>query len=191
MSKKDAASEAGELDFIQDNELRKTIENAIQYIYIILDQAKNSESELYREETYRVSILYVISVIEAILLYVLKSRNEQIAYVEYKYVTSLPKEFSHSEISKSPVIIAVQKEQIKTNNQIGLVELVDFMKDGGLIKEQFAKKILNANDIRNTFHLTKSRSHIKCEIGAVEKSLKLLVGIIKKAPKAIVFKKGR
>ncbi len=43
MSKKDAASEAGELDFIQDNELRKTIENAIQYIYIILDKEDNDQ----------------------------------------------------------------------------------------------------------------------------------------------------
>ncbi|MDO8743182.1 MAG: hypothetical protein Q7J30_01310, partial [Candidatus Azambacteria bacterium] len=73
MSKKGTASGAEKLDFIQDNELRKTIENAIQYIYIIFDQAKDSKSELYKEETYRVIVLYVISVIEAILLYVLKS----------------------------------------------------------------------------------------------------------------------
>ena len=189
MSKNSTASEAKELDFIQDNELRKTIEDAIQYIYIIFDQAKDSKSELYKEETHRVIILYVISVIEAILLYVLKSRNEQITYTEYKYPTPLPEEFSHSKIPKNPVIVAVQKEQIKTNSQIGLVELVNFMKDGGLMKEQFAREILNANDIRNTFHFTKSRSQIKCEVGVVEKSLEILVKIIKNAPKAIVFTK--
>ncbi|MDO8743054.1 MAG: hypothetical protein Q7J30_00625 [Candidatus Azambacteria bacterium] len=191
MSKKGTASEVEELDFVQDNELRKTVEDAIQYIYIIFDQAKNSESELYKEETYRVIILYVISVIEAILLYVLKSRNEQITYIEYKYITSLPEGFSHSEVSKSSVVVAVPKKQIKTDSQIGLVELVDFMKDGGLMKDQFAKKILVANDIRNTFHLTKSHSRIKCEIGTVEKSLELLIKVIKSAPKAIVFTKEK
>lgn len=53
MSKKGTTSGAEKLDFIQDNELRKTIEDAIQYIYIIFDQAKDSKSELYKEETYR------------------------------------------------------------------------------------------------------------------------------------------
>lgn len=181
------ASEVKEFDFIQDNKLRKTIKDAIQYIYIIFDQVKDSKNILYKEETYRVIILYVISVIEAILLYVLKLRNEQITYIEYKYVTSLPEEFSHSKIPQNSVIVAVQKEQIKTNNQIGLVELVNFMKDNGLMNEQFAREILNANDIRNTFHLTKSRIEIKCEIGIVEKSLELLVKVIKNAPKAIIF----
>ncbi len=190
MSKKDTTSETEELNFIQDNELRKTIEDAIQYIYIIFDQAKDSTSELYKEETYRVIILYVISVIEAILLYVLKSRDEKMTYIEYKHVTPLSRKFFHSEIPKGPIVVAVQKEQVKTNSQIGLVELVDFMKDGGLMKNQFAKEILKANDIRNTFHLTKSRSQIKCDIGTVEKSLELLVKVIKNAPKAIAFKKG-
>lgn len=103
----------------------------------------------------------------------------------------MPEEFSHSEIPKSSVVVAVQKKQIKTDSQIGLVELVEFMKDGGLMKDRFTEKILNANNIRNTFHLTKPRSQIKCEIGTVEKSLELLIKVIKSAPKIIIFKKKK
>mgnify|MGYP001569630270 FL=1 len=114
------------LDFVEDGELRKIIEDAIQYIYIVFDQTKNSDNDLFKEETYRVIILYIISVIEAILLYVLKTRNDQIKYTEYKYASSLPKEFYHSESPKDMVIIAVKKEQIKTDSQIGLVEFGRF-----------------------------------------------------------------
>ena len=65
--------------------------------------------------------------------------------------------------------------------------LVDFMKNSGLMEDKFAEEVLNANDIRNTFHLTKSRSQIKCEIETVEKSFELLIRTIGKAPRAISF----
>src|ERR1035437_2104187 len=107
MDKQNPASQA--LDFIADESLRKTIEDAIQYIYIIFDQTEASDSALYKEETYRVIVLYVISVIEAILLYVLKTRGEKIEYIEYKYVTSLPREFIYKEVPENSVVVAVQK----------------------------------------------------------------------------------
>lgn len=59
-----------ELTFIKDTELQERIENAIEYIYTLFEQSKNVEqNKLYQQETYRVTILYVVSTIEAILLY--------------------------------------------------------------------------------------------------------------------------
>src|ERR1035437_8678764 len=107
MDKQNPVSQA--LDFIVDESLRKTIEDAIQYIYIIFDQTEVSDSMLYKEETYRVIVLYVISVIEAVLLYVLKIRGDKIDYIDYKYVTSLPREFIHEEVPENSVVVAVQK----------------------------------------------------------------------------------
>ena len=58
-----------ELDFISDATLRKRVEDSIEYIYVLFDDAKKTENKLFQEETYRVIVLYVVSIIEAILLY--------------------------------------------------------------------------------------------------------------------------
>ncbi len=178
-----------ELDFIKDKELKRTVEDSIQYLSLIFDNAEKSNSNLYKEETYRVIILYVISIIEAILLYVLKKRDQKITHIQYKYVSSVEGSFMHSKLPESPVVIAVQKEVVKDERKIGLVDLVTFMEKKKLMSPDSALKILNINDIRNTFHFTKPRDKITCEIKTVENALELLVNIIKRAPKVIIYTK--
>ena len=178
----------GALDFIKDRALRITIEDSIQYLYLIFEQAKNSDSNLYKEETYRVIVLYVISIVEAILLYVLKKRGEKMTHIQYKYANALPDSFEHSSVPNSVIVVAVQKEEEKDERKIGLADLVAFMEKGKLMSKDFATKILDMNDIRNTFHFTKSRDKITCEIETVENALELLVSTIQKAPKAILHK---
>ncbi len=188
MSGKKRTPIQGELDFIKDRELKRTIKDSIQYFSLIFDSAKKSSSDLYKEETYRVIILYVISIIEAILLYVLKKRGGEMMHIQYKFVSPIQESFKHAELPNSPVVIAVQKEEIKNERRIGLVDLVAFMEKSNLMSETFATKILDTNDIRNTFHFTKPRNKITCEIETVENALELLVDTIKKARKAIAYK---
>jgi hypothetical protein len=179
------------LDFLESKELKRTIEDSIQYMYIIFEDAKDSENPLYKEETYRVIVLYVISIIEAILLYVLKKRDDKIMHSQYKYVTAINPSFRHSELPNSTVVVAVQKEEEKDERTIKLSDIVDFMKKGGLMDKKFAERILDVNSIRNTFHFTKPRNKITCEIKTVEKALELLVDTIKRAPRAISYRKNQ
>ena len=188
MSDKNRTPTQSELDFIKDKELKRTIEDSIQYLSLIFDSAKKSSSDLYKEETYRVIILYVISIIEAILLHVLKKRGEKMTHIQYKFASPIQESFKHAELPHSPVVIAVQKEETKDERRIGLADLVAFMEKRNLMSETFATKILDTNDIRNTFHFTKPRNKITCEIKTVENALELLVDTIKKAPKAIAHK---
>ena len=188
MSEKNRASTQDELSFIKDKELKRIIEDSIQYISLIFDNTKKSSNNLYKEETYRVIILYVISIIEAILLYILKRRREKITYVQYKFANPVQESFRHTELPYSTVVIAVQKEEVRDERKIGLTDLVAFMEKRHAIDETFATKILDANNIRNTFHFTKPRDKITCEIETVENALELLVDTIHKAPKAIVHK---
>lgn len=176
-----------ELDFVEDKELKRTIEDSIQYIYLIFEQAKDSKSYLYKEETYRVIVLYVISIVEVILLYVLRKRGDEIKNIQYKYVQTLPKEFKHTNSNDSLLVIAVQKEETKDERTIGLSTLVTYMEKQGLVSNTFAIKILDMNDIRNTFHFTKPRAKITCKIETVENALDLLVETIKKTPKVISY----
>ena len=47
-----------DLDFITDTDLRKKIENSIEYVFVLFEKSKNEkEKDLFREETHRVIIL--------------------------------------------------------------------------------------------------------------------------------------
>jgi len=179
----------GDLDFIKDKELRKTLEDSIEYIYTLFKQSKDDEQKkLYQDETYRVIILYVVSAIEAVLLYFYKVRGEKIEYLEYKLVHTLPSQYGHSDKVGLPVVIAVQEKVEKREHQLGIHELVTFFKGKNLMQEKTAKDILDMNDVRNTFHFNKPRAQI-CDLKRVEKALQLLVHTIENAPKALEMKR--
>ncbi len=176
----------GELDFISDDTLRKTIEDSIEYVYVLMEESKKEDkSILYKEETYRVIVLYIVSVIEAILLYLYKRQNDKITYIDYKFINLLPEDYQHVSDCESRVIIAIQKITEKFDHQIGMFELVSFFKEKKFMKKETAEEILKINNLRNTLHLNKPRDESVCDIFQVEVSLKLLVYIIKRASKSI------
>lgn len=176
-----------DLDFIKDDDLRETLDNAIKYIYVLYEQSKKNDSEdLYLEETYRIVILYVVSAIEAILLYFYKERGEKITYIEYKCVHTIP-EYESNLKPDFPVVIAVQEMVKKKEHQIGLHDLVLFFKSKKLMHDKTAVRILAVNDVRNTFHFNKPRAK-KCDLSQVEDALNLLLYVLEHAPKALMSK---
>ncbi|MFA4830964.1 MAG: hypothetical protein WC862_00775 [Patescibacteria group bacterium] len=181
-------SNENDLSFLKNKELSKIIEDSIQYIQIIFEESDKKESALYKEETYRVILLYVTSIIEAILLRVLELRKETIPSIDYKYTSPVNKQFKHVKLPKDTVVIAVQQRSEKDNKRIGLVELVNYMKNNDLVEEKIIQEILDINDIRNTFHFTKPRDQITFEIKTIEKAFELLVKIIQKAPAVLKIK---
>jgi len=178
----------GDLDFIKDKDLRRTLEDSIEYIYALFEQSKeDAQKKLYQEETYRVIILYVVSAIEAMLLYFYKIRGEKIEYPEYKFVQTLPPQYGHIDKIGLPVVIAVQEKIEKREHQLGIHELITFFRGRKLIQEKTAEDILDMNDVRNTFHFNKPRARV-CDLKRVEKALQLLVHTIENAPKALEVK---
>jgi hypothetical protein len=174
-----------ELDFIKDEDLRKTLEDSIDFVYNFYERSKsNGQKKLYQEEVYRIIILYVVSVIEAVLFYFYKARDEKIEYPEYKFVQTLPPEFGHAHKPGLPLVIAVQGKAEKQDYDIGLHGLVNFFKAKKLIQEKTADDILELNDMRNTFHFNKPRAK-NCDLEGVEAALKLLVHTIENAPKTL------
>ena len=176
-----------DLDFIKDKQLRSTLENSIEYIYALFEESKNGEQkELYKEETYRVIILYVISAIEAVLMYFYKERQEKIEYIDYRFVQYLSENYTHIKKKDFPVVIAVQEKIVKKERDISLRDLVVLFRDKKRIKEKTAKDILELNDLRNTFHFSKPRTK-NCDLKSVEAALNLLVYTLEGAPKALVI----
>ena len=176
------------LDFIKDPALRKTLEDSIEYIYALFEQSKaDGQKSLYQEETYRVIILYVVSAIEAVLLYFYKVRGEKIEHYEYRFVQTLPTEYQHSKKDGLPIVVAVQDRVESREHDLGIHALVTFFRSKKLIQERTAQDILDMNNVRNTFHFSKMRAQ-KCDIQRVEKALQLLVHTIQNAPKALEIK---
>ncbi len=178
-----------DFDFIKDKELRTTLENSIEYIYALFEESKKGEQkQLYKEETHRVIILYVISAIEAVLLYFYKERGEKIEYIEYKFVEALSNDYNHKKKGGLPVVVAVQEKVERKEHQIGLYDLVVLFRDKKRIKDKTAKDILELNDIRNTFHFSKPRMK-NCDLKDVESALNLLVYVLQGAPRALTISK--
>ncbi len=173
-----------DFDFIKDTKLRKNIEDSIEYILILHQESKEEgKNNLYREETNRVIILYVISVIEALFLYFYKNIKEKIVAVKYKELKNLGNEVQ-AKTSEGEVFLVVKFEKEKKEWELMLRTLVKFFEKGKRIKPETAKKILELNSLRNTFHLGKEREN-KCDTEKVEEALSLLFYIIKNISKIL------
>lgn len=168
------------LNSIEDKDLNTKIKNSINYSLALFELSKNKEhNDLFREETYRVIVLYAISCIEGILFYFYKSRSEKIEALEYRHVHALPGEFCLKGDDKKPLVVAAQMKVEKI--QIGLHELVVHFEGLKLIQKDTAKKLRDLNGIRNTHHLAIERKK-KCEIADVENAFYLLNYTIDRAP---------
>jgi hypothetical protein len=176
------------LIFIKNKDLRKTVEDAIDYIYIIFGDAADSKSGIYKEETYRVIILYIVAIIEAILLYVINERRDTIKTVKYKKPRELSKKIKHLDHLDEKLVIAIQYKGCKKDEEIGVQDLVRFMKKNKFMATSIAEGILKINKVRNTFHLSKSRGNMVVDKAKVEKAFSLLYKIIEGGPKALKYK---
>lgn len=171
-----------DLSFITDADLRKTLEDSIEYIYSLHEQSKfDKQQPLYQQETRRVIILYIVSVIEGLLLFSYKLQSEKLTRIEYKDVCQLPELYRHKTKSNFPVVIAVREEVMRNDFEIGLRDLIGLFKRRKFISERLSEDLLDINNLRNTFHLTKQRTQ-NCDTINVEKALTLLVEILEITP---------
>lgn len=174
-----------ELEFIADTELRSRIKDAIEYIYALYERVKKEETNaMFQEETYRVIILYIVSILEAILLYVYKNNKDHVIREEYRYIQALPGEYKHSAKQDCPVVIAV-RVPIPKEDRLGMDELVDFFVEKKILKLETANRMSELNNLRNTFHFSKKRDGSKCDVDQVERALELLVYTIEHVPYAL------
>lgn len=176
------------LTFIKNKTLQQTIVDSINYMNVLFKTNKQIANNTHKEETYRVIILYIVAVIEALLLYVLKERNEEIITLNYKKPSEISIKVKHTDYPNDKFVTAIQCKEIKPDQQIGVQDLVNFMHKKNLMKADTVNDILEINNIRNTFHLNKPRLDIKLELNKVEKAFALLYKIIDGVPKAIAKK---
>lgn len=79
---------------------------------------------MFKEETYRVVILYLMSCVEASLLY-FYGNKKKIKRSEYKFITRLPSDFANKHRPNDKIIIASETETEIPDYQLGLHELTN------------------------------------------------------------------
>jgi len=164
-----------DLDFITDSALRQRIKDSVEYIYTTLELSKDAtKKELFRAETYRVIVLYIASVIEAILFYLYSRRGIYLQKEEYKKVHLVGNGYVNTEVSSGKVIIATVKTVDKKESEIGFKELVIFLEAQKILKKETSKQMLSLYNMRNTFHLRKEQE-LPCTVADVERYLQLLL----------------
>lgn len=172
------------LNFITDKDLRDRVEKSVRYTLVLFKDSDKNSDAVHREEANRVIVLYVISIIEAIIFFFYEQSKEKIMKTEYVNITNLPD--TYSDISKPgfQLVIATRQEVERKTSQLGLVNIVNFFRGKGLILQTTADSILELNDISNTFHLSKKRS-VECTNEKVNEAVELLIHTIKHAPNSL------
>ncbi len=170
--------------FISDTTIRLKITDAIETIsgLYFVEQDKKYTVELSKEIR-RIIILYVASVIEAVMLYVYRKYNFSLTKLNYSEVVILPDNFQFQ--TGSRVVIAKQIVETKNERELMLDVLVKLFLEKKIISKKLAKKIKKTKDIRNTFHLSKSRTGILVSRVIVESSVEALYEMITTAKKYI------
>lgn len=158
-----------DLLFITDRPLRRKVTDAIETIsgLYLVEKDKNYPPEISKEIR-RIIILYAASIVEALLLYLYKQKKFSITKTDYKNPHILPSEYQKE--NGISLVIAKQIKIPKNERELMLDVLLEFFCDKGIIGMDLNKKIKKAKDVRNTFHLSKSRLGIQCSQTAVKTS---------------------
>jgi len=169
------------MDFIDDEDLRHKADNALKYAtYLMLSHYKNS-NENFKEETCRVIVLYIASILEAVLLYLYSKQGKKIEKIEYKEITILKPVFQNKE-NGGETVLAIKTKKVISENNIGIHELIKhFEKNKIITKAETGVGLNEINEMRNTHHLSKDRNQ-KCTIIDVEKALEMLIYTLEKVP---------
>lgn len=117
------------------------------------------------KEIRRMLVLYAAAIIEALLLYLYKKGNFASTKFEYTNVYTLPKEYQSE---NAVIVIAKQVKKPKLEREIMLDFLLKFFEEKEFINPSLAEKITKVKNIRNTFHLSKSRKWMGCSNSMVE-----------------------
>ncbi len=173
-----------ELAFITDALLRQRIEDSIEYIYTLYEESKQSDkNKLYSTETYRVIILYTVSIIEAVLFHIYEKRRVILTKVEYKEKEYIRDTYLNSKV-KGRIVVAVEKITEKTESEISLKELVQFLVKENVLKVETGERLIDIMKTRNSVHL-RQKAGQTCTIKQVDDALEFLLYTITHAHRSL------
>ena len=163
--------------FIGDEKVRQRVENALEHILVLYEESKQTSNPKYKTEKYRTIILYVVSILEAVLFAVYAERENKIKKPEYKWKQKLSNKYicidDGGNRCDGSTVIALKQSTDKAELEIGFQELTSFLVDEKVLKKETAERMCAISGLRNTFHFRKLGSH-NCALTDVEEAFELL-----------------
>ena len=157
--------------FISQKSLRSDIEDALGFAAWLI--TKKTKNKIHKRELYRVVVLYIASVVEALCSYLLDENNLKIEETKYKSPTTvkLPDDVSVPQ-GKILAVVWCNKKEI-CPPKISFKDSINKLMSSGILSEKFAKKLHVLRDKRNSQHLYK-RSTKNVSTRDVNFSVKIL-----------------
>lgn len=166
-----------DFNFISDVPLRNKIIESLEMVSIFhLNLEKGNFSRPIAKELRRMMILYYASIIEALLLYLYKKGKHKILKTEYADVQQLNLKYQLD--SKAIIVVARKINVERHDRELMLDNLLKYFHEKKMIPDGLKDRIDKTRNIRNTFHLSKSRKGILCGAITVEKSSKTVVDVV-------------
>jgi len=147
--------EESNFGFIQDINLRENLDIVFDHIIVLISL---SESEKYghvlKSSFRKTIIIYTASIIEALLLYILKQNKTEAECALTKRNFKIIEDIYRIDKNKKIVLGEEVEEKEKFSfNKINLDQIKKLCKDHALITEILAKEIDTVRDLRNRQHL--------------------------------------
>ena len=170
--------DARAFDFVTPKTFRTNIIESVGFVAYLWVLAQQIE-EKYRDEMARTVILYNISIVEALLLF--WAKKHKIKFLEDKYTEKyvLPKNLQG--IPDKELLVAHCCKIEKPDARIWLHDLVSEGKQ--LLGSDLHSEIIDLQDIRNTFHLSKTRRTLSLD--RAEDSFDVVLEVVNKIKKDI------
>lgn len=169
------------LAFISQKSLRSDIEDALSFAGWLI--SKKTKKEIHKRELYRVVVLYVASVVEALCSYLLDENVLKIEETKYKSPTTikLPDDISVPQ-GKILAVVWCNKKEI-CPPEVSFKDAINKLMSSSILSEKFSKKLHALREKRNSQHLYKraTKNVSTRDVNFSVKILSELLGIIRKS----------
>ena len=144
--------DASAFNFVKPKTFRANIVESVEFVAWLWILAHEIE-EKYQDEMVRIVILYNMSIVEALLLFWAKKHKKK--FFEDRYINkyTLPRVFQG--VADKELLLAHFSKTEKGDTRIWFHELIAESKQ--LLGKALHTRVVDLQDIRNTFHLSKRR----------------------------------
>lgn len=168
--------DADAFNFVTPKTFRKNIVESVEFVVWLWVLAQKTE-EKYQDEMVRTVILYNISIVEALLLFWAKKQKKKFFEDKYTDKHILPIKFQSA--TDKELLVAHFSKVEKSDARVWLHDLIAEGKQ--LLGKDLHGRVTDLQDIRNTFHLSKTRRVLSLQ--KAESSFDVVLEVVNKIKK--------
>lgn len=137
--------------FVLDKKLRADIEDVLNFSSYLVIAASRVSDRRYKEEFYRVIVLYVASIVEALCMYLIAHKKIPLEKLEYKSPQVV--RIMGVQVEGGELVVAKRCPAALNTREIPFVEAIRLLKGKRIISSSLQKSLNSLRSKRNSQHL--------------------------------------